>query len=243
MRQGFQIQRLLERDARSGTRYKEVLEAHWHGVSPPDFRLQRPEYLGGGSTPIAITPVAQTSESAASEQGNLAAVGTVNALGHGFTYSATEHGFIIGMCNVRADLTYQQGIDRFWNRQTRYDFYMPVLSRLGEQAVLRKELFVNGVSDDEVFGYQERWAELRYKNSKITGKMRSEAEGSLDVWHLSQEFATAPNLNENFIQDEPPIDRVVAVPVEPHFKLDCWFNLKSARMMPMYSVPGLIDHF
>jgi hypothetical protein len=163
---------------------------------------------------------------------------------HGFTKSFVEHTIIIGLVNVRADLTYQQGLERMWSRQTRYDFYWPALAHIGEQAVLNKEIYADGtVRDEDVFGYQERYAEYRYKPSKITGKMRSNDAQSLDVWHLSQDFATRPGLNEAFIIDNPPIDRVVAVPSEPDFIMDCYFQMKCARPMPLYGVPGLIDHF
>lgn len=244
LREAFQIQKLLERDARSGTRYIEVIKSHF-GVSSPDQRLQRPEYLGGGSSTINVTPVAQTmSTDATSPQGNLAAIGTGTIHNHGFTKSFTEHCLIIGLVSVRADLTYQKGLDRMWSRQTRYDYYWPALSHIGEQAVLNKEIFADATSaDDLTFGYQERYAEYRYKNSMITGKMRSNDATSLDVWHLSQDFATLPALNSTFIEDTPPIDRVVATADEPDFKLDCFFNMKCARPMPIYSIPGMIDHF
>ena len=249
LRQSFQIQKLLERDARGGTRYTEIVRAHF-GVVSPDARLQRPEFLGGGSQMININPVAQTSSTADSQgpvdtpQGNLAAYGTVLARGHGFTKSFTEHGLILGLVNVRADLTYQQGLNRMWSRQGRFDFYWPALAMLGEQPILNKEIYAqNDPADEEVFAYQERYAEYRYKPSQITGLFRSEADESLDVWHLSQDFENLPVLNEEFIQDDPPLGRVMAVPSEPHFLLDCYFNLRCARPMPLYGVPGLIDHF
>ena len=246
LREAFQIQRLLERDARSGTRYIEVIRSHF-GVSSPDARLQRPEYLGGGSSPVNISPVASTVPtdiSAETPQGNLAAVGTVSVNNHGFSKSFTEHGYIIGLINIRADLTYQQGLNRLWSRQTRFDFYWPALAHLGEQAVLNKEIYAQGTAeDDEVFGYQERYAEYRYKPSMITGKMRSNATESLDAWHLSQDFGSLPVLGDTFIQDNPPIDRVIAVPSEPQFIFDGYFKLRCARPMPLFGVPGLIDHF
>ncbi len=243
LRQAFQIQKLLERDARGGTRYTEVIKAHF-GVTSPDARLQRPEYLGGGSSPINISAIAQTSETATTPQANLSAIGTVSLHNHGFTKSFTEHCILIGLVSVRADLTYQQGLNRMWSRQTRYDYYWPALANIGEQAVLNKEIFAKGVAaDDLVFGYQERYAEYRYKPSQITGLFRSDAAGTLDAWHLSQDFATLPVLDDTFIVDNPPIDRVVAVPSEPHFLFDSYFNLRCARPMPMFGVPGLIDHF
>lgn len=246
LRQAFQIQKLYERDARGGTRYTEIVRAHF-GVISPDARLQRPEYLGGGSTPLSVTPVAQTSATGAyatSPQGNLAAIGTAVLNRHGFSKSFTEHCVIIGLVSARADLTYQQGLDRMWSRSTRWDFYWPALSHIGEQAVLSKEIFADGTAaDEEVFGYQERWAEYRYKPSKITGEFRSSFAQSLDTWHLSQDFAARPVLNAGFIEENPPVDRVIAVTTEPHFLFDSIFNLRCARPMPAYSVPGLIDHF
>ncbi len=244
LRQAFQIQKMNERDARGGTRYTEVIRAHF-GVTSPDARLQRPEFLGGGSSPVQITQVPQTSETATTPQGNLSAYGTAMLSGgHGFVKSFTEHCVLIGLINVRADLTYQQGLERQWSRQTRFDFYWPALSHIGEQAVLNKEIFSDGSPADEtVFGYQERYAEYRYKPSKITGLFRSNAAASLDPWHLSQDFATLPVLGNTFIQDNPPIDRVVAVPTEPDFLFDAYFRMHSARPMPVYGVPGYIDHF
>ena len=247
LRQAFQIQRLYERDARGGTRYTEILKAHF-GVTSPDARLQRPEYLGGGSSAVNVNPVAQTSATdAQSPQGNLAAVGTVGAHGHGFVKSFTEHCVLIGMVAARADLNYQQGLDRMFSRRTRWDFFWPALAHLGEQAILNKEIYAQGsanpTADATVFGYQERYAEYRYKNSKITGQFRSNFAQTLDVWHLAQNFASLPVLNSTFIQDDPPVDRVIAVPSYPHFLWDSFFKVKHTRPMPIYSVPGLIDHF
>jgi len=249
LRQAFAIQRIYERDARGGTRYTELLRAHF-GVISPDARLQRPEYLGGGSTPVHITPIAQTSGTPGAggytdtPQGNLAAIGTAVASGHGFTMSFTEHCVILGVVSVRADLTYQQGLNRMWSRRTRFDFYWPALSHIGEQAVLQKEIYCQGgAPDDTVFGYQERYAEYRYKPSQITGQFRSNAAASLDSWHLSQEFASPPLLNATFIVENPPVDRVVAVPTQPQFLFDSLFHMNCARPMPVYGVPGLIDHF
>lgn len=248
IRQAFQVQRLLERDARGGSRYTEIIRAHF-GVVSPDARLQRPEYLGGGYSPININPVAQTAPTeATSPQGNLAAFGTMLARDHGFTQSFTEHGYVIGLMNVRADLSYQQGIRKHWLRRTRYDFYFPVFAMLGEQAVTRKEIYATGLpgSDALVFGYQERWAEYRYNPSEITSYMRSTAPTTIDAWHLAQEFATAPVLSDTFIQDAPPLQRILAVGAEAdgqQLLLDAFFDIKAARPLPMYSVPGLIDHF
>lgn len=248
LRQAFQVQRILERDARGGTRYTEAIKARF-GVTSPDARLQRPEYLGGGSSRVNVTPVPQTSATDigtdVTAQGNLAGFGTVSSQGgHGFTKSFTEHGVLLGLMCVRADLTYQQGLERMWRRETRFDFFEPALAHLGEQAVLNEEIFLQGTSADlDVFGYQERFAEYRYKPSKITGLFRSTAAGTLDVWHLSQEFGSLPELDEVFIQEDPPVDRVIAVPSEPHFIIDMYCRLTAARPMPLFGVPGLIDHF
>jgi hypothetical protein len=244
LRQAFQIQKLLERDARGGTRYIEVIRSHF-GVTSPDARVQRPEYLGGGSTAVNISPIAQTSSTdATTPQGNLAAMGTSTLSGHGFVKSFTEHCLIIGLVSVRADLTYQQGLNRMFSRSTRYDHYWPALAHIGEQAVLNKEIYAQGTSaDDDVFGYQERFAEYRYKPSLITGQFRSTYASTLDSWHLSQEFASLPALNSAFIEEDPPVDRVVATPAEPHFLFDSYFSMRCARPMPMYGVPGFIDRF
>lgn len=243
LREAFQIQRMYERDARGGTRYIEMVKSHF-GVSSPDARLQRPEYLGGGTSRVNITPIAQTSETATTAQGSLAAMGTVSFSGHGFTKSFTEHGVLLGLINVRADLSYQQGLHKMFTRSDRLDFYWPALSHLGEQAVYNKEIYAQGTAqDDEVFGYQERYAEYRYKPSIVTGAFRSNSTTPLDAWHLSQEFASLPTLGDAFIRDTPPISRVVAVPTEPHFIGDFYHQLRCARPMPMYGVPGMLDHF
>lgn len=244
LRQAFQIQKLYERDARGGTRYTEIIRSHF-GVVSPDARLQRAEYLGGGSSYVNITPIAQQSETTVeSPQGNLAAMGTMTARGHGFSKSFTEHCIIIGLACVRADLTYQQGLDRMWSRSSRWDFYWPALAHIGEQTILSKEIYCDGsAGDGDVFGYQERWAEYRYKPAKITGKFRSSDPQSLDTWHLSQDFVTRPLLNAEFISEQVPVERVIAVPTEPHFLFDSHFRIRCARPMPVYSVPGLIDHF
>ena len=244
LREAFQIQRLYERDARGGTRYTEIIQSHF-GVTSPDARLQRPEYLGGGRDRINIHPISQTSSTdTTTPQGNMSAFATTGISGHGFSKSFTEHSVIIGLINVYADLTYQQGLNRMFSRQDRWDYYWPALAHLGEQAVLNKEIYAQGTADDNaVFGYQERFAEYRYKPSMVTGQMRSNFAQSLDVWHLAQDFTALPALNASFIEENPPIDRIIAVPSEPHIILDAYFNLKCARPMPTYSVPGLIDHF
>ena len=250
LRQAFQIQKMYERDARGGTRYTEIIRSHF-GVHSPDARLQRPEYLGGGSCPIVVNPVAQTSSTftttpePTTPQGNLAAFATCAIDEHGFTKSFTEHCLIIGMVSVRADLNYQQGLNRMFSRQTRFDFYWPALSHIGEQAVLNKEIFADAsANDDLVFGYQERFAEYRYKPSVITGQFRSNFAQSLDSWHLAQDFANLPTLNSTFIEENPPVDRVKALADDyPDFIFDSWFHYHCARPMPVYSVPGLVDHF
>lgn len=252
LRQSFQIQKLLERDARGGTRYTEIVRSHF-GVSSPDARLQRPEYMGGGSTPIVINPVAQTSASsygapADTPLGALAGVGTALASGHGFSHSFVEHGVVIGLASIRADLTYQQGLRKMWSRKTRYDFYFPVFSHLGEQAVLNKEIYCDGTAtDDAVFGYQERWAEYRYNPSQVSSLFKSTSTGTLDPWHLAQRFTAVPTLNATFISEDVPVNRTIAVPsadnAPSQFLVDMFFDVKAARPMPLYSVPGLIDHF
>jgi len=248
LREAFQLQKMLERDARGGTRYTEIIRSHFRVVSP-DARLQRPEYLGGGSTPVVVQPIAQTTASNIvadiTPQGHLAAIGYSVQSGVGFTKSFVEHSVILGLVSVRADLTYQQGMDRMWSRQTKYDFYWPALRNLGEQEVLRKEIFASGVSaeDDLVFGYQERWAEYRHAQSRITGVLRSDATASLDNWHLSQDFAAAPVLNNVFIEENPPVERIVAVTDEPQFIFDGFYSIKATRPLPTFSVPGMIDHF
>jgi len=247
IRTAFQIQKLLERDARGGTRYIEIILNHFN-VQSPDFRLQRPEYLGGGSGNITINPVAQTTPVGAAPgdtpQANLAATGT-GVIKGGFTHSFVEHGYIIGFVSVRADLTYQNGLEKMWSRSTRYDFYWPSLAHLGEQQILNQELWVSdsGTTNAETWGFQERYAEYRFKPGRITGKMRSNDVESLDIWHLAQDFDTLPGLNRTFIAENPPIERIIAVPSEPQFIVDGWHSMICTRPMPVYSVPGLVDHF
>lgn len=241
--QAFAIQELLQQDARGGTRYVELINSHF-GVTSPDFRLQRPEYLGGASVPIMVTPLAQTSETATTELGTLAATATGQADNVGFFKGFVEHGIVIGMVSVRADLTYQQGLHRCFLRDTRYDFYFPALANLAEQEVTNVEIFAQGDSNDDlVFGYQERWSELKFGRSSISGRMRSSDASTLDVWHLSEEFGSLPSLNSDFIESNTPVDRVTAVTSEPHFKGDFYAKSKWARPMPMYSVPGLQNRF
>ena len=242
IREAFQIQRLLERDARGGTRYTEIIRSHF-GVTSPDQRLQRPEYLGGGSRRIAVNPVAGTAFDS-SVQSDVSAFVTASTDGMGFLKSFTEHSIILGLVNVRADLTYQQGLDRQFSRQTRYDFAWPVLANLGEQAVLNKEIYTQGdANDDLVFGYQERYGEYRYKPSRTSATMRSTASVPLDQWHLGLDFDALPALNNAFIEDDPPIDRIISVPEEHQFFGDFFFTVNTARPLPTYGVPGMIDHF
>lgn len=244
LRSSFQIQRMLERDARGGTRYTEIVRSHF-GVVSPDQRLQRPEYLGGGRSPVIYNPIANQT-ALGLKVGDLTAYGTAAGT-HSFVKSFTEHCTLIGLVNVRADLNYQQGLDRMFSRKTRFDFYWPTLAHLGEQAVLQKEIFANGVpgedDDDKVFGYQERYAEYRYKPSIVTSAMRSNAATPLDTWHLAQDFVAAPVLDQAFIEENPPVSRIIATPGEEEFILDGFAQYRCARPMPTYGVPGFIDHF
>lgn len=245
LRTAFQMQKFYERLARGGSRYTEVLRSFF-GVVSPDARLQRPEFLGSFTKMMNINPIAQTSSTNdTTPQGNLSAYGVTGAKFHGFTKSFVEHGYVFGFCCARADLTYQQGINRMWTRSTVYDWYWPTFAHLGEQAVLLKEIYATGDAeqDDSVFGYQERYAEYRYKPSVICGKFRSNIKGNLDVWHLSQYFKTAPKLSPEFIQEDVPIGRIVAVPSEPQFLIDIGFKYTTVRPMPMFGTPGLVDHF
>jgi hypothetical protein len=245
LRTAFQMQKFYERLARGGSRYTEVLRSFF-GVVSPDARLQRPEFLGSFTKMVNVNPIAQTSATNdTSPQGNLSAYGVTAAKFHGFTKSFVEHGYIFGFVCARADLTYQQGINKMWLRSTVYDFYWPTFAHLGEQAIELREIYAQGSEDDTtVFGYQERYAEYRYKPSQITGKFRSSVTGgTLDKWHLSQFFKNAPTLNEEFILENPPIERIIAVPSEPEFLLDIGFRYTTVRPMPMFGTPGLVDHF
>uniref|UniRef100_A0AAU8B5Z2 Major capsid protein n=1 Tax=Dulem virus 159 TaxID=3145636 RepID=A0AAU8B5Z2_9VIRU len=250
LRQAFQLQKLYERDARGGTRYKEILLAHY-GVVSPDARLQRPEYLGGFSEPITVNTVAQTAEGENAPLGNLGAFATARVSRHGFTKSFTEFGYILGIARVRSVPSYQQGVERLWFRKTRTDFYYPVFAHLGEQPIYLKEIYNADVSSGStVFGYQERYAELRYKPSRITGAFNSLHSQSLDLYHLGQLFSSKPGLNSEFIQDRPPIERAVAVGSSTdqsanadQFLFDAYYQLKCVREMPLYGTPELVDHF
>lgn len=244
LRTAFQMQKFYERLARGGSRYTEVLTSFF-GVVSPDSRLQRPEYLGGSSKMMNINPVAQTSSTGdVTPQGNLAAYGVSASKYHAFTKSFVEHGYIIGLLEVRADLTYQQGINKMWLRSTVYDWYWPTFAHLSEQAILNAEIYAQGTDEDKgVFGYQERYAEYRYHPSEICGHFRSTYTKPLDVWHLSQKFDSLPTLSDQFIQDNPPVDRVIAIKNYPHFLIDIGFKYHTTRAMPMYGIPGLVDHF
>ncbi|AXL14808.1 major capsid protein [Microviridae sp.] len=244
LRLAFQTQRLLERDARSGTRYVEMILAHF-GVTVPDFRVQRPEFLGGGSSVINTHEVPNTSATATEQQGELTAYGTSSGR-HGFTKSFVEHGVVIGLANVRGDITYSQGAERYWFKETRLEFYFPVLSQIGEQAINNREIFYqNSLTDEQVFGYQERYAEYRYKPARLTGLFRPDNATSLDSWTLTENFASLPALGNTFIQSNTgaPLDRAISIPSEPQIIADFYFDMKCARPMPLYGVPGSLDHF
>ncbi len=247
LRQAWMIQSLLERDARGGTRYVELIRSHFDVISP-DFRLARPEYIGGGQSPLNITPIAQTApDSSDNGLGSLGAAGT-SAGQHRASYAATEHGYILGLINVRTELSYQQGVHKMWTRSTRYDFYWPSLAGLGEQAILRQELYCTGVDADDqtVFGYQERWHEYRTRTSEVTGIMRSTAAGTLDAWHLAQKFTAPPTLNSTFIQDNPPMDRVLAagsLAVGQQYLADILIKRNAVRPIPMYGTPAQLGRF
>jgi len=248
LREAFQIQKLLERDARGGTRYIEIIRCHF-GVNSPDGRAWRPVYLGGGRSAVNISPIAQTSSTdATTPQGNLAAMGTAVLSNHGFTKSFTEHSIVIGLLCVRADLTYSQGLNRMFSRSTRYDFYWPALAHLGEQSVLNQEIFLDDPSANTntlTWGYQERYAEYKYKPGTVTSYMNSVATDSLDNWHLAQFYEDLPTLNSTFIQESPPVDRVLAVSEStgPQFLVDMYFQYTCARPMPLYSMPATLSRF
>lgn len=245
LRLAFQTQKLFERDARSGSRYPEMIMSHFNVYDPQYAVLQRPEFLGGGSDRINVTPIAQTSNDGTNGSvGQLGGMAVSAFNGHGFTKSFTEHCIILGFANVRADLTYQQGLNRMFSRQDRLDFFLPVLSGLGEQAILNKEIYADASANDEnVFGYIPRWDEYRYKPSTIHGQFRSNSTTPLDAWHLSQEFGSLPTLGSTFIEDNPPVSRVVATPSEPEFIGDFYHDLTCVRPMPMFGIPGNIDRF
>lgn len=240
LREAAAIQRLLERDARGGTRYVELIRAHF-GVDVPDYRAQRPEYLGGGKGYVNVSPVANTSDTASADQGELAGVGA-GTLQASWAKSFVEHGFVIGILRARGEISYSQGLDRFWSRSTKYDYPYPELAQLGEQPIYNKELYVsnNPAVDDLVFAYQERYAEMRFKKSLITGKFAPDASGSLDYWHLSEDFSSLPSLNQTFVEDQTPMSRVTVVDSEPDFLIDGRFEYKVARALPVRPEPSLV---
>lgn len=241
LRLAIATQRALELDARAGTRYVEVIKSRF-GVTSPDFRLQRPEFLGGGRSMINVHPVANTSATATEDQGELRGVGTGVIRGHGWSKSFTEHGYIMGLIRARGDLTYFQGVPKLYTRSTRHDFYEPIFANLGEQSVLNKEIWVSNSSatDDATFGYQERWAEYRFKPSRIVGELNPDVSGAISQWHVAEDFASLPSLNQTFIEDQTPMSRITTVDSEPDFLLDLWFNYKAARPIPVYSIPSII---
>lgn len=247
LRLAFQIQKFYERDARGGTRYIELLKSHF-GVTSPDSRLQRPEYLGGNRIPITINQVVQQSATmeGSTPQGTPVGLSQTTDRHSDFTKSFTEHGFIIGVMCARYTHTYQQGIERFWSRKSKFDYYWPVFANIGEQAVLNKEIYAQGTpEDDEVFGYQEAWADYRYKPNRVSGEMRSAAPQSLDVWHLADDYEQLPKLSEDWVrEDGKTVDRVLAVQSSNANQLfaDIYIKQQVTRAMPLYSVPGLIDH-
>lgn len=247
LRLAFQVQKLYEKDARGGTRYIEILKSHF-GVTSPDSRLQRPEYLGGNRIPININQVLQTSQTSdQSPQGNPVGQSLTTDTHSDFVKSFVEHGFVIGVMVARYDHTYQQGLERFWSRKDRFDYYWPVFANIGEQAVKNREIFAQGTeADDEVFGYQEAWADYRYKPNRVSGEMRSSAPLSLDVWHLADDYESQPYLSDEWIREnKSTVDRVLAVSSNNSAQLFCdiYVNNRTTRPMPVYSIPGLIDHF
>lgn len=255
LRQAFQIQRYYERLARGGSRYIEMIKSFFN-VTSPDARLQRPEYLGGNRIPININQVIQQSATdASSPLGNTAAMSLTTDSHSDFTHSFTEHGTILGLMVARYDHTYQQGLNRMWSRKTRFDYYFPVFAHLGEQAIRNKEIYLQSdevigdtgePENDEVFGYQEAWADYRYRPSMVTGEMRSAASASLDIWHLADDYSVLPALSDAWIREDPDtVDRVLAVTSSVSNQLFCdiFINEKVTRPMPLYSIPGLIDHY
>ena len=247
LRMAFQVQKLYEKDARGGTRYIEILKSHF-GVTSPDARLQRPEYLGGNRIPVNINQVVQSSatQSSGTPLGDTAAFSVTTDVHGDFIKSFVEHGFVIGVMVARYDHTYQQGLERFWSRRDRLDYYFPVFANIGEQPILNKEIYAQGTAqDNEVFGYQEAWADYRYKPSRVAGEMRSKAPTSLDVWHLADEYTQLPKLSDAWIrEDKTNVDRVLAVTSAKSNQMfaDLYIQCKATRPMPMYSIPGLIDH-
>lgn len=251
LRTAVSLQQMLERDARGGGRWNELVFAHWNQHTD-DQRLMRPELLSVGSMTINPTPVAQTTQdldvgAADTPLGNLAAYVVGQGQGGGFTKSFQEHGLCMMLVSIRADLVYQQGLERRFSRRTREDHFWPDLSALGEQAVLSQEIFADGTGDPEdntgdyeIWGYQPRYEEYRHRQNKITGTMRSSHSLSLDIWHLGQDFLTRPVLNAAYIEENPPVDRVIVVQDEPQWRLDCFFKQRHVRAMPKFGTPGLL---
>lgn len=243
LRQAIAVQHIFERDARTGTRYKEILQGAW-GVTSPDARLDRSEYIGGYRLPININQVIQTSSTdSTSPQGNTAAFSMTTMSRDMATYSATEHGFIIGLAAVRVDHSYQQGLSRMWTRSTRFSYYDPMLANLGEQAVLNQEIYAQGTAEDEeVFGYQEAWADYRYRTNMITGEMRSNYAETLDAWHYADKYTSLPTLSNDWIKEGTEnINRTIAVQKDNSRQFICnfYFDQTWTRAMPIYSIPGL----
>lgn len=247
LRLAFQLQKLYERDARGGTRYIEIIKSHF-GVTSPDARLQRPEYLGGERIPINIDQVIQTSGTmeGTTPQGNTGAYSLTGNQGSYFKHSFVEHGYILGLACVRTEHTYQQGLEKIWNRKNRFDFYWPALANIGEQAILNKEIYLQAskATNEEAFGYQEAWAEYRYKPSRVSSAFRGNV-GSLDAWHYADYYDALPKLSAEWVQETyKNVDRTLAVQstLEDQYIADFWFKCKCTRPMPIYSIPGLIDH-
>lgn len=248
LRNAFQVQKLLERDARSGTRYTEIIKGHF-GVTSPDSRLQRPEYLGGNRIPISIHQITNQSQGADGEGflGDLGAMSLTTDRNHDVSQSFTEHGYIIGCCCARYDHSYPQGLERLWSRKTRFDFYWPEFAHLSEQAVLNKEIFAQGTSvDNEVFGYQEAWADYRYKPNKVTSEMRPGISNSLASWHFADYYESQPFLSASWIkEDKTNVDRTLAVTSRLAHQIFCdiYIHNITTRPMPVRSIPGMADHF
>lgn len=245
LRYAFQLQKLYERDARGGSRYIELIRSHF-GVSSPDARMQRPEYLGGNRVPVSIHQITNQTQGEKDFLGDLGAMSLTTDKNHDFVHSFTEHGFVMGLMCLRYDHTYAQGLERMWSRKGRFDYYWPVFANLGEQAIMKKELFLTGTeSDDDVFGYQERWAEYRYKPNRVAGEMRPGIDNTLDSWHFADYYSTVPTLSSDWIQeDKTNVDRTLAVTSQLANQVLCDIYVKnvSTRPMPLYSIPGLVDH-
>lgn len=246
IRTGVMVQRLLEINARGGTRYAELVRAVW-GVTSPDARLQRPEYLGGGRTYVHVQPVAQTSASeldgSTTVLGEQAGIGTISATNHGFSQSFTEHGYILGLVNVRSELSYQHGVNRMWFRRTQFDFYTPPLAYLGEQAIMRQEIWCTGTAATQgsvAWGYQERWSEYKSKPNMVTGMFRSNSSAPLDMWHFAEEIDASTVLNGTYIEAASPVDRALQSDTigGQQFLFDGFFEASWVRAMPMFSIPG-----